>query len=182
LGYDQVDGFNNSVYEQINSRMVWSVSPKLALRTGVGVEFRQFQGSSSDQANLIFNIGSDWKMSELTVVSLGASRGVTPSNSLGNQSVRRTSINGGLTHKIGERYTANLTSGYTLSEAKANGVTAAFSQEDNYWFIRPAVAMRLMDRAAAGINYQFRRNDSDAPANGSDFVNHQVSLNLTYAF
>jgi hypothetical protein len=182
LGYDQVDGFNNSIYEQINSRMVWSVSPKLALRVGVGAEFRQFQGSSTDRANLIFNAGADWKVSELTVVSLGAARVVTPSNSLGNQDVRRTSINGGLSHKIGERYTANFTTGYSLSEAKANGATTAFAQEDNYWFFRPAVAARLMDRAAAGVYYQFRRNDSDAPNNSSDFTNHQVGLNLTYAF
>jgi uncharacterized protein (PEP-CTERM system associated) len=158
------------------------VSPKLALRVGVGAEFRQFQGSSTDRANLIFNAGADWKVSELTVVSLGAARGVTPSNSLGNQDVRRTSINGGLSHKIGERYTANFTTGYSLSEAKANGATTAFAQEDNYWFFRPAVAARLMDRAAAGVYYQFRRNDSDAPNNGSDFTNHQVGLNLTYAF
>lgn len=182
LGYDQVDGFNNSIFEQINSRMVWSVSPKLALRAGVGVEFRQIQGSVTDRANLIFDVGSDLKLSSLTVVSIGAARGVTPSNSLGNQDVRRTSVSGSLSHKIGDRYTANLTTGYILSEAKANGATAAFAQEDNYWFFRPAVAARLMDRAAAGVYYQFRRNDSDAPNNGSDFTNHQVGLNLTYAF
>jgi len=182
LGYDQVDGFNNSIYEQINSRMVWEVSPKLALRAGIGVDFRQTQGSSLNRANLIFDGGADWKVSKLTVASLGVARGVIASNSLGNQDVRRTSVTGGLTHKIGERYTANFTTGYQVSDASANGATARFSQEDQYWFLRPAVAVRVMDRAAAGAYYQFRRNDSNAPGNAADFTNHQVGLNLTYAF
>jgi hypothetical protein len=182
LGYDQVDGFNNSIYEQVNSRLVWSVSPKLALRAGVGVEFRQYQGTTLDRANLIFDTGADWKLSPLTVVSLGAARGVTPSNSLGNQSAVRTSVTGQVTHKFGERYTAGVVTGYTLSEAKANGVVVNFSQTDNYWFIRPSVAAKLMDRAAAVAFYQFRRNDSNAPVNASDFTNHQIGMSLSYAF
>ncbi|MBL6764534.1 MAG: outer membrane beta-barrel protein [Verrucomicrobiae bacterium] len=182
LGYDQVDGFNNSIFEQINSRLVWTVSPKLALRTGVGVEFRQFQGASLDRANLIFDAAADWKISALTVASVGTARGVSPSNSLGNQTAVRTSVTGQLTHKVGTRYTASAIAGYSFSDASANGVTTNFSQEDNYWFLRPSLAVKLMDRAAAVAFYQFRRNDSNALANRSDFTNHQVGLSLSYAF
>lgn len=182
LGYDQIDGGNNSVFEQVNSRLVWTVSPKLALRTGLGVEFRQFQGSNIDRANLIFDAGADWKVSPLTVISLGAARGVAPSNSLRNQSAVRTSITGQLTQRLGDRYTAALITGYSLSEAKANGISTAFSQTDNYWFLRPSVAAKLMDRTAAAAFYQFRRNDSNAAANQSDFTNHQVGVSLSYAF
>ena len=182
LGYDQVDGFNNSIFEQVNSRLVWTVSPKLALRAGLGVEFRQFQGSSLDRTSLIFDVAADWKISTLTVASIGTARGVAPSNSVGNQAATRTSVTGQLTHKIGERYTASAIAGYSFSDLAANGVTVAFSQEDTYWFLRPSVAVRLMDRAAAVAFYQFRRNDSNAAANASDFTNHQVGLSLSYAF
>ena len=182
LGYDQVDGFNNSIFEQLNSRLVWSVSPKLALRAGIGVEFRQFQGSSSDMTSLIFDTAADWKASDRTVVSLGAARGVSPSNTLGNQTATRTSVTGQLTRRIGDFYTAAMVTGYSLSEASANGVVTAFTQTDNYWFVRPSVSARLMDRATFALFYQFRRNDSDAPGNLADFTNHQTGASLSYAF
>lgn len=182
LGYDQVDGSNNSVFEQVNSRAIWEISPKLAMRVGVGVEFRQFQGVDLDRAGLIFDVGADWKISPLTVASLGAGRGVAPSNSLGNQSATRTSVTGQLGHKIGERYTATLATGYTSTDASANGVTAFATQEDDYWFARPGLAAKLADRLAASAFYQFRRNDSTAAANASDFTNHQIGMNLSYTF
>jgi len=182
FGYDQVDGFSNSLYEQINGRIVWETSPKLALRAGVGVEFRQYQGSNIDRANLVFDVGADWKLSPLTVASLGATRGIAPSNSVGNQSATRTGVSATVAHRFGDRYSAILATGYTNSDLSAARANAAGSQEDDYWYIRPGFAARLADRLALAAFYQYRRNDSDAPANGSDFTNHQVGASVTYAF
>lgn len=180
LGYDQVDGGNNAVFEQINTRAVWSISPKLALRAGAGVEFRQYQGVDLDRANFVFNVASDWKLSPLTVLSLGADRGTTPSNSLLNQFQDRTSLNATLAHKIGDRYTATLGGGYALTDSNAAGGTAALPQEDDYYFLRPALAVRLADRLAGAAYYQYRKNDSNN--NASDFTNHQLGVSLSYAF
>ena len=91
-------------------------------------------------------------------------------------------MTGQLGHKIGERYTATLATGYTSTDASANGVTAFATQEDDYWFARPGLAAKLADRLAASAFYQFRRNDSTAAANASDFTNHQIGMNLSYTF
>jgi hypothetical protein len=182
VGYDQVDASANSIYEQVNTRAVWEISPKLAMRTSVGVEFRQYQGIDLDRAYFVYDVAADWKISPLTVASLGTSRGVTPSNSLANQVATRTSVNALVSHKVGERYTATLSTGYSMSDLATTGTSLVATQEDDYWFARPALAARLADRLAAAAFYQFRRNDSTAAANASDFTNHQIGASLSYAF
>ncbi len=180
LGYDQVDGSNNAVFEQANARAVWTVSPKLALRAGAGLEFRQHQGIDLDRVNFIYDVAADWKISPLTVASLGTDRGVTPSNSIANQYNTRTSVNVTLAHRIGERYTATLGGGYALSDGTATGATGLTPQEDDYYFVRPAVAAKLAERLSGSAFYQYRKNDSNN--NAADFNNHQIGLSLSYAF
>lgn len=182
FGYDQVDLSNNSLYEQVNTRAVWVASPKLALRAGVGVEFRQYQGVDLDRASLVFDVAADWKLSPLTIASIGANRGVAPSNSVGNQFATRTGVSATVAHRFGERYSATLATGYANNDLAATISGAVGGQEDDYWYIRPALAAKLADRLAAAAFYQFRRNDSDAAANAADFTNHQIGGSLTYAF
>jgi len=180
LGYDQVDGSNNALFEQIITRAVWAVSPKVALRTIAGLELRQHQGIDSDRASFLYDVAADWKLSPLTVASIGTNRGTTPSNSLANQYSDRTAFNVTVAHKIGERYTATLGGGYALTDSAASGPTGVVPQEDDYYFVRPALAVKLAERFAGAAFYQYRNNESNAV--GSDFTNHQIGLNLSYSF
>jgi len=184
FGYDQVDVGANSVYEQVNTRMVWSATAKLALRAGVGIEFRQFQGINLDRDNFIFDVGADWKVSPLTVASINALRAVAPANANpgngGNAYVNRTGVNATLVHKIGERYTASLNTGY-LSSGSRGTLTGGGNSDDDYLFIRPGLAARLGDRSALALFYMYRQNDNAIGA-GGDFENNQFGGSLSYTF
>ena len=183
FGYDQADVGANSVYEQVNTRMVWSATEKLALRAGVGIEFRQFQGINLDRDNLIFDVGMDWKVSPLTVASVNAGRAVAPNNLNpgvgGNSYATRNNVGFTVVHKMAERYTLSLNTGYLGSDS--DGTTAAVtSREDDYYYIRPALGMRVATRASAALFYQYRQNDSNSA--GGDFDNNQFGATLSYTF
>jgi hypothetical protein len=192
VGYDQVDTGvrqdrigRNSIFEQGNVRGIWSASEKTRISAEVGVEFRQYQGVDVDKAFLRFGVGADWKATPLTVVSLNASRGTSPANTIVNQANLRTSIDSVVTHQLSDRYKLNAAVGYSMNDFFAVepvqlGDFAA--REDNYWFIRPSLGVKLMERAAANVFYQFARNDSDLVSNGNDFTNHRLGLNLSYSF
>ena len=186
FGYDQVDVGANSVYEQVNTRMVWAATAKFAMRAGVGIEFRQFQGINLDRDNFIFDIGADWKVSPLTVASIGAMRAIAPGNANpgngGNSYVNRTGVNATLVHKIGERYTASLNAGYLGSDTRGT-LTTGGTAEDDYFYIRPGLAARLGDRSSLQLFYQYRQNDNTNAAGGAgDFENNQFGGSLSYTF
>lgn len=187
VGYDQVDTGRNSIFEQGNVRGIWAPSEKTSISAEVGVEFRQYQGVDVDKAFLRFGVGADWKATPLTVVSLNASRGVSPANTIVNQVNARTSVDTIVTHQLSDRYKVNATVGYSFNDffALQQAVTlpnTIAAREDNYWFIRPSLGVKLMERAAANVFYQFARNDSNLANNGNDFTNHRLGLNLSYSF
>ncbi len=185
FGYDQIDEAHNATFEQVNTRLVWGASAKLSISAELGVEFRQFQGVDVDKAFLRYAVGADWKATALTTVSLRADRGASPANTLQDQSNLRSSVDAAVTHRVGDRYTANANIGYSFNDffAVTPAATATFAaREDNFWFIRPSFAAKLMDRTAGVLFYQYSRNDSDLANNGNDFTNHRFGVNLSYTF
>jgi hypothetical protein len=116
VGYDQVDIGRNSIFEQGNVRGIWSASEKTRISAEVGVEFRQYQGVDVDKAFLRFGVGADWKATPLTVVSLNASRGTSPANTIVNQANLRTSIDSVVTHQLSDRYKLNAAVGYSMND------------------------------------------------------------------
>ena len=183
MGYDQVDTGANSVYEQVSTRMIWIASEKVALNAQVGVEFRQFQGINLDRANLVYGLGADWKLSPLTVASFNFDRSIAPNNTNpgvgGNSYATRNLVNASVVHKMGERYTLSLNTGYLGTDSDGT-ITAVTSREDDYYFVRPAVGVRLASRATAALFYQYRQNESNS-TNG-DFDNNQFGATLSYTF
>jgi len=180
-GYDQLDGGQNSVFEQVNTRMVWEVSAKFALRAGAGFEFRQTQGTDLDRENFIFDVGADWKVSPLTVASLNAGRAIAPANAGVNSIATRNTVNVTVVHKVGQRYTASLITGY-LGQANQGQIVGGSTGKNDYYFVRPGLAVALTDRATASAFYQYRQNESNAPAGGGDFDNNQFGVSLGYTF
>lgn len=178
-GYDQSDGGANSVFEQLNVRLVWQASAKLALRAGGGIEFRQFQGIDLDREYLVFDFGADWKVSPLTVASFTAGRAVAPANAGVNTITARNTVGLTLANKIGERITATLVAGYLGTEGNGTAAGVAGS-EDDYFYIRPGFAARLSGRSSFAVFYQYRNNSSSTPT--GDFSNNQVGASLGYSF
>ncbi len=188
-GYLEVDGTAanhnpNSVYYDGQVRMDWKATEKLSIKASAGLEHRHIQErGSKDLLNGIFSLGADWKAAERTTVSLTASRGAKVSNALGSALNEETSITASVKHGLWDNFSAGLDAGYSLSHYKATSIATPLAlRNDNYFFAKPSLTYRFAERAQAMVFYQYRRNDSDLAANGNDFYNNQVGLELSYRF
>jgi len=191
-GYLQVDdsaaSFNpNSVYGNGQLRFDWFATEKVTVKASGGVEDRHYQGVplTKDSLNFIFTLGADWKAGELTTVGLSGTRGSKASNANGNVINEETAVNLGVRHRLMDNLSFNMDSGYSFSHYKATslvGLAPGALRDDNYWFLKPSLSYRFLERAQATAFYQYRRNDSNLPANGNDFYGTQVGLELSYRF
>lgn len=188
VGYLQIDGTAathnpNSSYIQGLGRVDWAATEKTTIRGSAGIESRNIQERGiSDPVTFVFTLGADWKAAERTVVTLTASRGTKVSNAQVGQLNEETSIVAGVKHSLWERISLGLDGGYAFSHYKAVSTVLGALRDDAYFFAKPSIAYRFVERAQAVLYYQYRRNDSTLAGNGNDFYNNQVGLELSYRF
>lgn len=190
-GYLQVDGDAlshnpNTLYYNGQVRLDWQATEKLNVKVNGGIEERHLQDASAkDRLNLIFGLEGDWKLAERTMVVLAASRGTKPSNAAGDLNNEETSVSLTLKHGLMDNLTAQFEGGYMISHYSANLPTTTAPgavREDNYYYLKPSLSYRFLERAQATAFYQFRRNESNLTLNQNDFVNNQIGLELSYRF
>lgn len=190
-GYLQVDGNAlshnaNSVYYDGQVRLDWQATEKVSVKANGGIEFRNIQeAGAKDPVGFIFGLGAFWKASEKTSVSLAASRGIRAANASVGVYMEETSVTLGVKQGIAENLSLTLDAGYAFDHYKATqtvvpGPTAI--RDDNYFFLKPGIAYRFAERAQAAVFYQYRRNDSNLAANGNDFYDNQLGIELSYRF
>lgn len=190
VGYLQVEGNAashnpNSVYYNGQGRLSWAAAEKLTVNASGGVEVRHIQEQSAggDPVSLIFSLGANWKAAERTTVSLTASRGTKASNALGAQLNEETSFIASVNHGLWERVSVGIDGGYVYSHYKQTIVLpGAFVRDDSYFFVKPSLTYRFLERAQAMVYYQYSRNDSNLAANGNDFYSNQIGLEVSYRF
>ena len=188
VGYLQVDGNAvnhnaNSQYYQGLVRMTWSATEKLSIKGSAGFEHRNIQEvAAKDPNSFIFSLGADWKATEQTTVSLTGTRGTKVSNSQVAQLNEETAFTASIKHSLFDRVSLNLDGGYSYSHYKATTAAAAAVRDDGYFFAKPALTYKFVERAQATLYYQYRRNDANLAANANDFYANQIGLELSYRF
>lgn len=193
IGYLQVDGDAvnhnpNSAYYQGKVRLAWQATEKVTINANGGYEYRNIQDlTASDPSMFVFGLDATWKAAERTSVKIGANRGRVASNALGSALNQQTSFTALLRQGLSEGIALTLEGGYMVSEyetttAVVPAAVAAGIRDDRYVFVRPSLAYRFAERAQASVFYLYRRNDSTAAANGNDFYNNQLGIELSYRF
>lgn len=193
IGYMQIDGTPdgtaanhnpNSVYYSGLVRMDWKATEKVTIGGNMGIQHMNIQEQgASDPTSFVFAVNANWKASERTSLNLSADRRRRVSNALGAQHNEETSIAANLTQQLGDALSLTLDGGYTLSHYIATTRGAAgFIRDDRYLYVKPGLSYRFLERAQAGVFYQYRRNDANASLNVNDFVNNQIGLELSYRF
>jgi len=190
-GYLQVDGNAlshnpNTLYYNGQVRLDWQATEKLNVKVNGGLEERHLQDASAkDRLNVIFGVEGDWKIAERSMLVLGASRGSKASNAAGDLINEETTVSLTLKHGLLDNLTAQFEAGYTISHYSADTATVSKPgsiREDNYYFLKPSISYRFLERAQATAFYQYRRNESDLPGNANDFINNQIGIEVSYRF
>lgn len=201
-GYLQVDGTPGSVtvpashnpntaYYEGLVRLDWKATEKVSINANGGVQYRNVQEvGAADPLGLVFAVGATWKAAERTTLTVQGARNRRVSNAIGAQINEETSVTAALAHSLMDRVGFGLDGGYTHSHYDGTTRVGAGNvpggsglvRDDHYFFVRPSLSYKFMERAQARVFYQYRRNDSNLSLNANDFYNTQVGLEVSYRF
>ena len=162
VGYDWVDSNPNQLYEQINARISYEPSGKVSIEASGGIEFRQFEGSSSSGAHVspVYELEVNYQPFDGTTLTLSGSGRTRNSAVLTGQNYVQTSIAISGRQRILQRIYVALAVGYeNLSYFRTlDGGDAG--REDKYFFVQPAIDLMLTRYCTLGVYYLHRQDDT----------------------
>ena len=167
-------------FEQINARMTYEITGKVTANASGGIEFRQFEGGTSDHTSPVFQVGINYQPFDGTALALNASRQNLNSAVLSNQDYASTQVTATLRQRLFQRLSISVSGGYqNLSYFNTvNGSDTA--REDNYYFIQPGIDVTITRYWSAGAFYLHRINDSTITLFGFDENQFGVHSQVTF--
>ena len=170
----------DQTFEQGNVRLTYELTGKLLANVSAGIEFRQFDSGRSDYLSPVFTASLGYMPFDGTNFSLIGSRSTTSSASLAGQDFTSTQLVASVRQRFFDRFFVSVTGGYqNLHYIDTIGVVVA-TREDDYYFIQPAIDVRIMRFWYAGGYYLRRQNNSSASFFG--FMESQSGLRTTLTF
>ena len=182
----------SQTFEQVNVRVSYQASGKVAVNASVGLEVRQFQNSSDQNVTPVLELGALYQPFDGTTVSLSGSRRVLSSATLAGQDYTTTGFTVSVRQRFLSRFFPSLTLGYdnseyfstgTVGDPGANGAitTGSASRSDNYIYVQPSLEIRIRDNWSASIFYTHRENVSTGAAS-TGFNNNQFGVRTSISF
>ena len=165
---------SDQAFEQILARAEYSLTDKLAAQFSGGVEFRQFDASTSDRTSPVFALGIDWRPAAATEVTLQAFRQVGASALNPDENITTTGFEASFRRALRGGLQFSLAGGYHVASYTFAG--GGEPRTDHYVFVRPGLFYRITDRLQVGLTYQYRRNESNLQQFG--FSNNQVTAEI----
>jgi hypothetical protein len=181
FGYNWVDDpSTNQTFEQVNLRLNYQVTTKVALYASGGVEFRQFDGNRNAYDTPVFEVGATYHPFVDTFLSLAAGRRIYNSGYLANQDFASTYVTGRFQQRLFHRVYFGLGAGYENSDYFATDQNVNATRNEDYWFIEPSVDVLITRWLSAGVYYLHREDSSN-----QDFFSwedNQVGVRATVRF
>ena len=181
FGYNWVDDPTPTPsFEQVNLRLNYEVTAKMALYASGGVEFRQFDGDRSTYTTPVFELGLSYYPFEATTFTLAAGRRVYNSGYEPGQDFTNTYVVGRFQQRLFHRVYLGLAVGYENADyfAAADNVNAP--RNDDYWFIEPSLDVLITRWLSAGVYYLHREDSSNVDF--FSFDDNQVGVRATVRF
>ena len=181
FGYNWVDDpTTNQTFEQVNARMNYQATSKLALYASAGVEFRQFDGNRSTYTTPVFEVGLEHHPFEGTTFTLAAGRRMYNSGFLANQNFANTYVVGRFQQRLFRRVYLGLGAGYENSNYYATTNNVSAPRDDDYWFVEPSLDVLITRWLSAGVYYLHREDSSNIDF--FSFDDNQVGVRATVRF
>jgi hypothetical protein len=181
FGYVWVDSpSTNQTFEQVNLRLNYDVTAKLALYASAGVEFRQFDGNRDTYDSPVFELGLTYHPFEGSYISLAAGRRIYPSGYVEDQDFGATYVAARFQQRLFHRVYLGLAGGYEHSNYFATDRNVNATRDDDYWFIEPSVDVLITRWLSTGVYYLHREDISN-----DDFFSwedNQVGVRATLRF
>ncbi len=179
FGYDLMDPGTDMFNERLNLNLSGRITDKLSYTLGGGAEYRFFYGSDASPAlSPLVNATLIYQVLDRTSLSLGLTHDVGTSY-FTDQYTQNTSIQGGVTHNLTERWSVSGSGGYRFTSYRGTADGNTTSREDGTLFAQGAVNARITGRVFVSVFYTFSGNDSDQ--NPFAYDSNQFGLRLNWA-
>ncbi len=153
------------------------LSPKVSGTVEVGAIRRSFDRQTDGFSNATrpyASIGLSWAAQERTTISLGISSDFAAAAN--NQSVRASSADIGLTHRLNEMLTGKIGVGY-VRRAYSGGL---INRKDENWRISGGLTATLNEWLQLGLNLSAEENDSDFAL--TDYTRYYAGISATVRY
>jgi hypothetical protein len=180
-GHDFLDQPNtDQTFEQGNLRATYSATDKLSANGSVGVELRQFDMGGNDSVSPVFNLTATYTPFDGTNISLTASRLTLNSAGQAGQDYASTQFQVSAQQRLLQRFLIGLTAGYQNLDYFDASSTSIASRRDNYYFLQPAIDVRITNFWFAGAFFVHRKNTSNV--SNFSFDDTQAGIRTTLKF
>lgn len=181
VGYVNVQGGGNQVFEQGSVRVSFRTTEKLTLIADTGVDVRQFSQGGGNAVNPVFGVKAAWAVREGTEIDLSCRRQIYASAIFQDQNYTATSVDLSVRQRFTDNVDLFLSGGYVNASysSTAGGIPA--SREDNYFYLRPALQWHVLRWLSIGIFYEYSQNISSGQGARS-FTRDRAGIQASVAF
>jgi len=181
-GYMVVPGAASQTYEQANLRATYRATGKITLISEAGMELREYGSGQGDSLTPVFLIEGAWVPREGTTVNLDARRSIYASAILHDQNYTATSSDLSVSQRITDYVSVSLAGGFVNTDYQATASNVSAMRQDNYFYIRPAVAWKALSWMSVGIFYEYDQDLSSGDVQANSFTQNQGGLDLAILF
>jgi hypothetical protein len=177
-GVDEVDDYQNQVFEQIRARLRYSYTEKLFFDVSAGGELRQYENGHSDTLDPVFNMTGKYFATKRTTLAVVASRQQIASIYNGYY-YADTGAAISLRQEIVRYCAVNLSTGYHDLNYTPTDNHVGPQYSDSYYDARISVEFNIATHFSGQIYYRVLNLASELYGNVDD---QQVGARLTYRF
>ena len=185
-GYNQQSGSPDSTYEQYQGRVNWRATDKISFQLTGGVHDQQYlSGGAGDLVTPIFSATIQYQPFEQTMLSVNASRTVTPA-SFQNQTAENTGITGDLNQRLLGKLYLDLSGGYNKTKYLVSASGLSTSRNDDVYSFNARLSCHLLKRGTVAVFYSYSDNSSSqsgfTSGPGFGYTSTQVGLEIGYRY
>jgi hypothetical protein len=178
-GYTMLDVGADQAYEQLQARVKWRATDKLALSVNAGFEERQILASGfGDSLNPIFGANVEYQPFDHTQITLAASRTVSSSDYfVASQSQETTSVSVSVNQRLLKKFFLSVGAGYTRADFT---VTSASQRADDNYYFNARLSRAFLKRGTVAVTYQYGDNQSSQA--GYSYRSNQVGFEVGFSY
>jgi hypothetical protein len=179
-GYVDVEGSSSEqTYEQANITASYDATGKITAKGSAGVEVRQFE-NRGENITPVFQLSLNYAPFDGTTITANANRRVLSSGALVDQDYESTLLQLSVSQRLLQRFVLTVSGGYqNQTYFSTTGIPGA-NRKDNYYFIAPAIDVRIMRFWSAGVFYLRRENSSSFSFFGFNDDQFGIRTGLTF--
>lgn len=184
-GVTEQKNSENRTYQGADLTFHFQPGPRTTLNGSIG-----FQENSSDSPEfegsgpgLVFSLGSAWKVTEKTSLTLSGSRGSSGSPLQQNQDVTTTHGLLSLNWRLSKQFSCSSGIAFSMDEfsddQNSEHKTGA-NRNNNYWSLRESLSYQISPHWSADLYYEYSNNASDNAE--SAYESNKLGANLRLVF